>query len=135
MEFVLMGKGYGDMGKGLWSCGGLWGRGEGTDLHGHGVERQAHGAGEGDALVVVLPRRQNEQPAPGTGFKVLVAWLGERVEAPWREENDGEPGIERCPHDGLLALGNGGRDEHCAGTRLLQEKSLLPFYVRFRQSA
>ena len=65
-----------------------------TNVSGHAVQLETHVTGQGDALVLVRPRSQYEETALGTGFIELVAGLGVAVEAPGREVDERQTGIE-----------------------------------------
>ena len=55
------------------------------------------------------PRGKDEETAFGACFVVLVTGVGEVVEAPGSDEDEGLTGIEGGAHDGLLSFGDGGR--------------------------
>ena len=76
-------------------------------------------------MVLMFPRSENEKATFGTGIEVLMSRFGEGIEAPRGEEDEGEAGIECGAHDGLLAFGDGWRDEHCSLPCFGEEKSHL----------
>ena len=73
-------------------------------LGSHGVELQAHLAGQRNAVVMVLPRCENEEAAVGTRLIVLMSWLGERVEPPRGDEDERQPLVHGTAHHHLLTL-------------------------------
>ena len=76
-------------------------------------------------MVLVFPRSKNQETTFGTGIEVLMSRFGEGIKAPRGEEDEGEAGIECGAHDGLLAFGDGWRDEHCSLPCFGEEKSHL----------
>ena len=90
-------------------------------LH-HLIKGQTHGTGERDALVLMFPRGKDEKTAFGTSLEVLVAGLGEGIEAPGGEEDEREAGIEGGSHHGLFSFRDGWRDQD--GTLLGKRKEI-----------
>lgn len=73
----------------------------------------------------MFPWGKDQETTFGTGIEVLMSWFGEGVKAPRGEEDEGEVGIEGGAHDGLLAFGDGWRDEHSPLPCFGEEKSHL----------
>lgn len=95
----------------IYSATVLWHGSTTANLGGHAVQRQAHLAGEGQALVFVRPRGEDEEAPFGTCLVELMPRTGELVEAPGGEEDERQPRIEHRPHHRLLSFGYGGRHE------------------------
>ena len=90
-------------------------RGRGlADEAGHIVQGQALVATDGEALVVVVPGSKEQQLAAGAGLHALAAGLGKVGEAVLEKDDEGQAFVEGGTHDGLLTLGDAGRDEHGA---------------------
>ena len=70
----------------------------------HGIELQAHLAGQRNAVVMVFPRGEHEETAGGTRLVVLVAGLGERVETPRGYEDERQVLVHGASHHHLFSL-------------------------------
>ena len=81
----------------------------GTESAGHVVQGEALAAADGCALVVVLPRREDEQLSSSTGLHALPARFGQVGEAVLLQIDKGEALLKGGTHHSLLARRDGGR--------------------------
>ena len=65
-----------------------------TNVSGHAVQLETHVTGQGDALVLVGPRSENQETALSASLEELVAGLGILTEAPGRQVDERLTGIE-----------------------------------------
>ena len=78
-------------------------------------------AGDGEALVVVLPGGKDEELAASTGFHALAAGLGEVGEAVFLQDDERETFGEGGAHDGFLSRRDAGRYQHGSAAGLDEE--------------
>lgn len=71
---------------------------------------------------MVLPRGEEEQLASATGFHALTAGLGKVGKTVLLKDDEREALGEGGTHDGLLALGDAGRNEDGSAAGLSKEK-------------
>lgn len=70
----------------------------------HGVELQAHLAGQRNAVVMVFPRCEHEETAGGTCLIILMPWLGESVETPRGYKDERQVLVHGASHHHLFSL-------------------------------
>ena len=85
-----------------------------ADFLGHGVEREALGAGDGALFEVMGPRGEHEQLAVGAGVEVTAGGLELRGEAVFKENDQGKAVRKGGAGDFLFAGADAGRDENRA---------------------
>ena len=107
----------------------------GTESTGHVVQGKALAAADGCALVVVLPRREDEQLPSGTSLHALPARLGQVGEAVLLQIDKGEALLKGGTHHGLLARRDGGRYQHSAPCSGFRKESNALLYLSLRQPA
>lgn len=106
-----------------------------TESAGHVVQGEALAAADGCALVVVLPRREDEQLPSGTGLHALPARLGQVSEAVLLQIDKRKALLKGGTHHSLLARRDGGRYQHSAPCSGFRKVSHALMYLSLRQSA
>ncbi len=99
------------------------------------IQLEALAAADGESLVVVLPWGKEEQLTSGTCVHALASWFGEVGEAVFLKDDEGELFVEGGAHDGFLAWGDGGGDEHGSCTGLGEEIGGLGGDLLWREAA
>lgn len=92
-----------------------------ADFLGHGVEREALGAGDGALFEVVGPGGEHEQLAVGAGVEVTAGGLELRGEAVFKENYQGKSVRKGGAGDFLFAGADAGRDENRAALGLVEQ--------------
>lgn len=93
------------------------------------VQCQALSSADGDVLVMVLPRCEDEELAAGAGLHALASGLGQVGEAVLLQDDEGEAFVEGSAHDLFLTLGDAGGDEDGTRACLSQPCRLLSGYL------
>ena len=106
-----------------------------ADETGHVVQGQTLVATDGETLVVMAPRSEEQELAAGAGLHALAAGLGKVGEAVLEEDDEGQAFVEGGTHDGLLTLGDAGRDEHGAAAGPVEPPSLPLGYLVVGEAA
>ena len=73
------------------------------NLFRHGVQLEAHVSCQWQPLVLVLPRGKDEETPFSTCLVILMAWAGELIETPRREEDDWQTYLRVVLANGLPA--------------------------------
>ena len=81
-------------------------------------------AADGEALVVVLPRGNEEELTALAGFHALASWFGKVGETVLLKDDEGKVLLESDAHDGFLSFGDAGRDEDGSAAGLSEERFL-----------
>ena len=92
-----------------------------ADFLGHGVEREALGAGDGALFEVVGPGGEHEQLAVGAGVEVMAGRLELRGEAVFKKDDQGKAVRQGGAGDFLFAGADAGRDENRAALGLVEQ--------------
>ena len=92
-----------------------------ADFLGHGVEREALGAGNGALFEVMGPRGEHEQLAVGAGVEVTAGGLELRGEAVFKKNDQGKSVRKGGAGDFLFAGADAGRDENRAAFGLVEQ--------------
>ena len=96
-----------------------------ADFLGHGVEREALGAGYGALFEVMGPGGEYEQLAVGAGVEVMAGGLELRGEAVFKENDQGKSVRKGGAGDFLFAGADAGRDENRAALGLVEQSFAL----------
>ena len=106
-----------------------------TERTGHVVQGETLVAADSCALVVVLPRREDEQLPSGASLHPLPARFGQVGEAVLLQIDKGGALLKSGTHHSLLARRNGGRDQHRPFCCCFCKVSHALLYLSLRQSA
>lgn len=88
---------------------------------GHIIQGEALVAADGELLIMVLPRSEEEQLAAGAGLHAGAAGLGKVSKAVLLQDDEGQAFVKGSAHDLFLALGDAGRDEDGSAASLSKE--------------